>query len=299
MTMSTIRGLLAAAVATAGTFAVSYPTGKDRGSFSLGTRHKLVVNGKVFSCPEDVTISFGATSATVTYNGTTTLPQGASFTLQLDELGQCNPVTELDTGNPIYTPVVMALLNLGSPKVADADGILVSASVTSAVGTATVLTGALVAGGVAVMDATTGRNVVAAWTGTAILTVNGTDMYGNRITEVSASGTSLAGKKAFKTVTSFSFSANVTGCTIGSGDVLGLPAYVPNAAMILKESEDGALATGGTIVAGLAITTKPTSTNADVRGTYDPNSACDGSKAFNLLVALPDPSFIGATQYAA
>ena len=303
MTMSTIRAILAAAVATGGTFAVSYPTGKDRGSFSLGTRHKLSALGKVFSCPEDITISFGATTATITYNGGTTIPAGSQVTVQLDEIGQTNPLLHPSSAQQIATPVTLALLNLGSPGTADADGYCVAQAVAGAA--ALTLNGALVSGGVAVGDALTGRNVVAvsanAGDTTQTITVTGTDMFGVAVKEViTLNGTTtVAGKKAFKRITSIAASAALAGnITVGTGDVLGLPAHVPNAAMVLKESVDGAAATAGTIVAGLAITTKPTSTNADVRGTYDPNAACDGSKAFNLLVALPDPTFLGATQYS-
>lgn len=299
MTQVVVSGILAAAVATGGTFTVGYPTGYDRGSFSLGVKHRLVAIGKVFSAPENMTLSFGAASVTVTYNGTTTLPLGTAYKFQFDQIGSFgNQLVDTTSGVPILTPAQLAIFDLGSPGTADADGYFASADVTAAASAATALTGALVASGVGIADARTGRNVVAAWTGTAVLTVTGKDMYGNTVVESSASGTSLAGKKAFKKLTSFSLSADVTALTIGTGDVLGLPAYTPNAAMILKESEDGAAATAGTTVAGLTLATKPTATNADVRGTYDPNSACNGSKAFNLLVAVPDPTFLGATQYA-
>ena len=298
MTIATVKGILAAAVATAGTFAVGYPTGKDRGAFSLGTSHRLSALGKVFSFPEDITISFGATTATITYNGATTLPAGTPFTVQFDEIGAANAVFEPISAQQIYAPATLALLNLGSPGVAAANNILLSASVTAVTPAATVLTGALVSGGVAVIDARTGRNVVAAWTGTSVLTVRGTDMYGKAMTESSASGTSFAGKKAFKTVTSIQFSADVTACTVGTGTVLGIPAYLPNAALILKESMDGAAATAGTTVVGIA-NTKSTATTGDVRGTYVPNSAPDGSRAFLLTVSLADPSYLGAAQFTA
>jgi len=138
---------------------------------------------------------------------------------------------------------------------------------------------------------------VAAWTGTAVLTVTGTDEFGNTVVESSASGTSMAGKKAFKTVTSVVPSANITSATVGTGDVLGLPAFLPGAGRVLAELEDGAAATAGTLVAGVR-TTPATATTGDVRGTYDPNSAADGSKAFELVVALDDPSDKGVAQYA-
>ncbi len=293
MTITTVRGVLAAAVAAGGTFTVGYPTGKDRGSFQAGVFHKLSAIGKVFSAPEDMTLSFGATTVTVTYNGATTLPIGTPFTFQFDDTGTTNPVVEPVSGQTIYAPARLGILNLGSPSAGAANAILLSAAITAAAGVA-VFTGAL--GGT--LDARTGRNVVAAWTGTAVMTVTGKDMYGKTVVESSASGTSFTGKKAFKTITSIAVSADVTAATVGTGNVLGLPVYTPNAAFVLKECENNAAATAGTIVAGLTLATKPTATTADVRGTYVPNSTPDGSKSFTLLVALQDETFLGATQFA-
>lgn len=293
MSRETVTGYLSASVATGGTFTVGYPTGATRGRYSLGTKHKLSVIGKVFKAPEDMTLSFGASSVTVTYNGATTLPSGARFTFEFDRQGEQNPVEY--NGKTQYTPAELVVLNLGSPGAADADGYVTTGAITAAEGAT--LNGALVASGVGVANAETGRNVVAAWTGTAVMTVTGTDMYGNTIVESSGSGTSMTGKKAFKTVTAVSVSADVTGATVGTGDVIGLPSFLPSAGYILKELEDGAAATSGTTVAGLSVNTKSTATTADVRGTYDPNSACDGSKAFSLVCALPDPTFRGNDQY--
>lgn len=297
MTIKTVTGILAAAVATGGTFTVGYPTGDDRGSFSLGVYHKLSVLGKVFTAPENMTLSFGATSVTVTYNGTTTLPAGSRFTFQFDEIGStASPTVESVSGAVIYTHSRLALLNLGSPGAPSANAYCLSQSVAIAPAVA-LLNGALCVSSIGYADARTGRNVVAAWTTTAVITVTGKDMYGRTMVEQSASGTSFTGKKAFKTITSVTFSAAVTGATVGTASVLGLPVYVPNTSMVLKESADGAAATAGTLVAGLTLATKPTATTADNRGTYAPNSAPNGSIAFNLLVALPDPEFLGATQF--
>jgi hypothetical protein len=158
------------------------------------------------------------------------------------------------------------------------------------------INGALASGGVATFDVP--RNVVAAWTNTATITVTGTDEYGNTVVETSASGTSMAGKKAFKTITSVVPSANITGATVGTGDVLGLPVFLPGAGHVLSELQDGDVATAGTVVAGLSVNTESTATTADVRGTYDPNSACNGALRFELLVALPDPTHLGNAQFA-
>ena len=130
----------------------------------------------------------------------------------------------------------------------------------------------------------------------AVLTVTGTDEYGNTVVESSASGTSLAGKKAFKTITNISSNANITALTVGTGDVLGLPMYLPDTARVLIELEDDAAPAAGTTVAGSAA--EPTATTGDIRGTYDPNSACDGAARFSLVVALNEPEFKGGSQFA-
>jgi hypothetical protein len=286
---------LASAVATGGTFTVGYPTGTSRGSFLKGKYHKILAQGALFTCPTDFTISFGASSATITYNGTTTLAAGAAVAVQLDIGGadlEGGAYENLAVGHVQQGQVVF--VTLGSPATASSTAVCASQAITAAAGAT--INGASASGGIATFDVP--RNVVAAWTGTAVVTVTGKDVYGNTIKESSASGTSLTGKKAFKSVTAVSTSADITGATVGNGDVLGLPVHLPNTAQILKELEDNAVATAGTAVAGLAVTTKSTATTADVRGTYDPNSACDGSKSFTLVLALEDPEFTGNPQYA-
>jgi len=140
------------------------------------------------------------------------------------------------------------------------------------------------------------RNVVAAWTNTAVLTVTGTDEYGNVMRESSASGTSMTGAKAFKTITSVTTSANITGLTVGSGVRLGLPMYLPNVPNVIVQLQDGAAATAGTVVAGDSAVA--TATTGDVRGTYSPNSAPNGSLRFELDVIVRSPEYRGNAQFA-
>jgi hypothetical protein len=150
------------------------------------------------------------------------------------------------------------------------------------------------ADGVATFDVP--RNVVAGWTGTAVLTVTGTDAYGNVMVESSGSGTSMTGKKAFKTVTDVSTSANITGLTVGTSKVLGLPAFLASAASVLKEWQDGADATPGTLLAGDTAT--PTATTGDVRGTYAPNAAPNGAIEFEAVVLMQSTAYTGQAQFA-
>jgi hypothetical protein len=285
---------LGSAVANSGTFTVNYPTNKDAGAYRSGLDHKAATNayGILSTVDGTLAITFGTSNMTITNKSGGTLAAGTTLWIQLAQ------AEDADDENAAANIEQMAksnlyVINLGAPDVADADGVSASASVTS--GVAGVIGGALASGGVATFDVP--RNVVGAWTNTAIVTVTGTDQYGKVLKESSASGTTFAGKKAFKTVTHFSFNADVTGCTIGSGDVLGLPVFLAGAARVLGEMQDGAKATAGTTVAGVA-TVPATATTGDVRGTYDPNAAADGAKVFELICAIDDPSFKGVAQFA-
>lgn len=300
MAFSTITQVLASAVATGGTFTVGYPTGTLKGDFQRGVAHKMAIfanwGGDIISSPTTFTVSLGNTSATITYNGATTLPAGSTVIVQLDKGGPNSYREGIEAqGFPQRTrPVETFLIDLGTPITADADGIFASASITSA-SPITTMTGALAVSGAVSLDVP--RNVVAAWTNTAVMTVTGYDEFGVLMVESSASGTSMTGVKAFKRVTQIAVSANVTSCTVGTGDVLGLPVRLPNAVHIIKEIQDFAAATTGTTVAALAMGTKSTATTADVRGTYDPNAAADGAKSFALIVSVPEGRDRGNPQY--
>lgn len=302
MSRKTVTGILAADVATGGTFTVGYPSGYDRGSFSTGFRHKLSAIGRVFNAPEDMTLNFGAANATVTYNGATTLVAGTKFTFEFDIPGEVNPTVEAVSGANIYTAAKLAVLHLGSPSASGATNIAAAQAIAGAVALA--LNGTLVVNGVGVIDARTGRNVVAvssnAGDTTQSITVTGTDMYGVAMHEtIALNGTvTVAGKKAFKKITGIVASAALAGnISVGTGNVLGLPSYLLSAGYVLKELQDGAAAVAGTFVAGLAMSTKPAATTADVRGTYTPNAAPDGSKAYSIIASLNNPAFLGATQF--
>lgn len=415
---------LGSAVATSGTITLSYPANTSAGSFAA-YGHKLWVDKlqKLLSSPSDFTVSFGASDITITYLGSTTIPADARVNAQLNIEGSDNGEIETDLEESEVKHSALGNLinvNLGSPDTADANGIVKSQDLTSA-GVFSVNTTAAAAIAAAALAGTLDvpRNIVAAWTGTAVLTITGTDEYGNTIVESSASGTSLTGKKAFKTVTGISSSANITSLTVGTGDVLGLPFFVGDASKVLQELKDGALlarkpgkvyimdrmleaavdagtahnivcpvagnisklttvcqsavTTGGAItvevnttaVDGLSLTiadaaaegevdsdtptvgdattavavgdrieiipaaafnasadiffileidvtpagqldgtfvagvsSAATATTGDVRGTYDPAQACDGSDAYNLLIASEEPKYLGVAQYA-
>lgn len=293
-----VEHVLTAAVATSGTFTVGYPSGTVAASFA-GFGHKMFIDGLQVHgvSPTLFTLAFGASNITVTYKGATTLPIGCRVNLQLNQHGadknnQFDPLDPTQIHNCALAPVVR--IDLGAPIAADPNGLV--EGYTGDAGAIT-MDGALVSNGVAVLDVP--RNIVVDSGGadTAVITITGTDVYGVAMTEsITLNGTTaVAGKKAFKTVTGISAGAAVAnGAFIGTGDVLGLPVFLPNLANVIKESEDGAAPTAGTVVAG--VSSVATATTGDVRGTYDPNSACNGSKAFVLYAALPDPTYKGVAQ---
>lgn len=207
---------------------------------------------------------------------------------------QYNRANNAKAGVPL-TPLYVQ--DFGAPATADADGAVASQDLTAAgVFSGAGIAGALAAGGVATFDVP--RNVVAAWTGAAVITITGTDKYGETIKESSASGTSLAGKKAFKTVTGVAVSANVTALTVGSGDVLGLDYRVDTNGLVFARAANAIDA--GTFVP--AVTTDPaTATTGDVRGTFDPAVALNGSNKVLVGYKIADPSTkvgaFGVAQY--
>lgn len=170
-----------------------------------------------------------------------------------------------------------------APVLGVANAIFTTAAI--ALNTPTAPTGALASAGVATLDVP--RNVVAAWTGTAVMTVTGTDFWGYAQTEASASGTSMTGKKAFATITSISVSANVTGATVGTGAVLGLPFLAISGDLISTFYND--VPDTGTFVAGDP-TAVATSTTGDVRGTYTASAALNGAKFLAITYKPKDPS---------
>jgi len=287
MSFKIITGTLSADVATSGTFTVSYPTGTNAGHYAESVSHQFVVNQNIYSYPAGFSLTFGSSNITVTNNGTGTWSSGSSYTLQTELIG-VTQYTDVDSGfQPANTtrPIVLETV-LGTPAAASSTYLAASQSVAAA--------------GAATLSATSldvPRNVVAAWTTSAKITVKGTDVYGVALSESMASaGTSFTGKKAFKTITSITSDTSITGFTAGTGSVLGLPFYLPAAGSVLGEIVSNSKAgTAGTFVAGVSGSVA-TSTTGDVRGTYAPNGGVSGTDSYIIIAACPDAGFKGVAQ---
>lgn len=123
------------------------------------------------------------------------------------------------------------------------------------------------------------------------VTISGFDVYGQPMSEVIATGavasTTVNGKKAFFQIRSITISGSpVVTVAVGTTDILGIPVRMTNVAYVSSVRWDSTLAEdAGTFVA--AVTTAATTTSGDVRGTYDPSSACDGTKRLVMGILLP------------
>lgn len=292
MSRKTIRTILGSAVATSGTFTVAYPTGFTAGNFKNGKRQKMNALGASFEAPKGFTVVFGAVSATITYLGTTTLPAGTEVYVEFDTVGENFPSDHDGVGAALRTfPSEVLTVDLGSPSASSAAFFRAAAAIGGA--------GALVLLQTA-LDVPRALTFTSAGNDTGItFTITGKDEYGATVVETvtGANAGVAAGKKAFSKVTGITASGASAGTvSVGYGNVLGLPIFLYNTTFILREIENNALATSGTVVAG--VTSTATATTGDVRGTYTPNGAPDGTKALQLLVVTPDPGYRGAPQFA-
>lgn len=240
----TVTFTLEADVANSGTFTVAYPAGFDDGDFENSGRHYITINGAKLEHPKNIGLSFGDTSVTVTNRTGASLIAGTGYMTFYFQGVDTQVEAEVKTGTTGVTAIKKVggrkmtplYVDFGSPLTADSDGISASQSVAAAA--TFLLNGALlstITTGEMVLDARYGRNVVAAWTGTAVLTIVGEDYLGQPMTETSASGTSHTGTKAFKKITSITSSAAITSATVGTGQVLGLPVKLPSSAFVAQE----------------------------------------------------------------
>lgn len=323
-----VEHILSSALAASGSVSsIGYPAGTTKGSFLFGTAHKIRAGNTSLSAPGDFTIALSDTTFAITLGSSeSTIPSGTKLLIQLDAGGdqdterfasfRGSDVDRVELGEVIF-------LDLGNPLTADTDN-MIKAATSTELPNATTTTytpdtdGTSPCDGVGPVVTVNGvkywkqdvpRNITAAAThGSSVvamtIVVTGLDEYGEDVVEslsIAATGTSQSapGVKAIKYIRSIAITSagNATTNTlnVGFGDVLGLPVGLPKSGQVLKELQDGAAPTAGTVVA--AVQSLATATTGDVRGTYDPNAACDGSKSFGLIVALKDPTWKGVAQY--
>ena len=122
------------------------------------------------------------------------------------------------------------------------------------------------------------------------ITVSGYDYYGQPMTEaitVGTQGVAKSGKKAFYQITSASINGSATAVTIGTTDIFGLPVRCFDAGYVVKVGWNNTLAQDAGTFTPADMTNPASSTTGDVRGTYQPSSASDGTKRLVMTIALP------------
>lgn len=292
-TLDLVTTTLGAAVGSGATFTMPYPAGRSADDYLGSSGHTIISNGmrNLNSASNEFSVSFGAANISVTLTAAVAFPIGSVLYVYLDR-GEDPLDADLASADRMSKMTTVRLL-LGSPLTASANAAVLTQACTLLTGLATGINGALATAGVAVFSVP--RNVVAAWTGTAILTIEGTDEFGNVMRESSASGTSFVGKKAFKTIKKVTTSADITALTVGNGVVLGLPVFLADVPDVIREAQDGAVAAAGTIVAG--DNTAATATTGDVRGTYSPSVAPNGARVYELTAMVRARSYRGRAQF--
>lgn len=122
------------------------------------------------------------------------------------------------------------------------------------------------------------------------ITISGYDYYGQPMTEaitVATAGTAKSGKKAFYQIASATINGTATAVTIGTTDIFGLPVRCFDAGYVVKVGWNNTLAQDAGTFAVADMTNPATSTTGDVRGTYQPSTASDGTKRLVMTIALP------------
>lgn len=293
-----VTATIGSTVGLGGTFTISYPAGRTAEDYLGAKGHEIhsQAYASIFAKNGDFTLDFGASNITVTLTTNAYFIAGSKVFVNIDRGEKNIALGEVVTlASDAKMSILQAVkITLGAPATASANAVCLSQALLTATLTGAIINGALLSGTKAVIPSP--RNVVAAWTGTAVITVTGTDEYGAVMSESSASGTTMTGKKAFKEITKITTSADVTALTVGTGVVLGLPMFLPDTVDVVKEILDGAAATAGTIAVG--DNAVATATTGDVRGTYSPNSAPNGARVYELTAVLRDPSHKGRAQFA-
>lgn len=308
MAFDIVTTVLASSLAASGTVTLGYPTGRTKGNYSgaigqgVSGGHQASVNRtNTYFAPNDFTLTFNASNVTFTWGaGKPTLPAGTTLIVQMERRGQNDRRPGEAVGVNNLTQMSVQFIDLGSP-VAGATTAVTTAQLKGAAGNLTI-DGTLASGGVATFDVPRNVTLTVATTNQSGInfTITGTDEYGVAMTEKIAgpNNNTVQGAKAFKTVTSVACDAAIAanGVSVGTGNKLGLPVFLPASGLplVVKELEDLAVATAGTIVGG--VTSKASNTTGDVRGTYLPNSTPDGSKGFALVALLADPKARGVPQ---
>lgn len=143
-----------------------------------------------------------------------------------------------------------------------------------------------------VLDTPRAVTITATGANTAQYRVEGFDQYGQFMTaDLAAPSTStVATTKAFRSVTRVvnrNATAGTNNLTVGFNDVLGLPVRVTDRGYVISAKWDNTLADNAGTLTPADVTNPATAATGDVRGTYVPTSAANGTRRLVMAIALP------------
>lgn len=313
MSYQLTTGNLAANVAAGGTVAIGLPTNVDVGRVQGALGHVLEMNNATLQSPKDFSVTLAGSTATVTNKTAGTWLAGSPFTLQLNQPGDAafigygvnstvqNPLQQMR--QPLVAVAAIdtrfALINLGSPVAKSATAILnagvsFQTSVNNPITTPVVVPGGAAGRALQMVSSNVGDT-------TQTVTIVGTDYLGVTMTQALVlNGTTIVnGTKAFSTVTSIKTSALILGTlSVGTLDVLGLPVPLNMLGMVIQDLTNGAKSgTQGTFIAADNTSGGSTGATGDVRGTFLPNVATNGTNYYHILMAAPDFYYPGESQF--
>ena len=257
------------------------------GTSTVSTVRSDGTTATVLDVPRAVTVTNGSYTAP-TYGAASNIATAASGA---GGSAGAFVLTSGTTGITVGQTVTVTGTNSGTSGLAAGTYII---SATNGTTTFTLVTTA----GAAITTTAAGSNTGLTFTGTLTartVTVSGYDYYGQAMTSTITTSTASAGTatstKAFYQVTGISINAASGGSiTVGTSDVLGFPVRVLDAGYLVSIGWNNTVArdTGGSSAFVAAVTATATSGTGDVRGTYKPSSASDGTKRLVVAIALPN-----------
>jgi hypothetical protein len=272
---------------------IPYPSGKTEGYFFAGYNHTMSIDGAFFRCPRDFIISTSTDYLVLTWRGDTPIPSGTLLNIQMDAPGG-DFYLDQRTGVTVQNMVMCGtyLVNLGSPNASEPEWFVSSAEISASQSLKLINQ---------IPDCP--RNIMinsSKDNSHCTFTIEGEDVYARGMLEKiqGPSSETTHGNKAFHKIHKITSSHPCNGkISIGTGNRIGLPMYLPSPGFLMREMISGITHTTGTILCGEKL--PPSAITGDCRGTYTPyeETMLNGKNSFYLMFALPNPGNIGMPDY--
>lgn len=273
---------------------LGYPEGVNQGSFFGVIDHTLSIESRFFRSPRDFLIIPAPENIILHWTANIKVPKGLILNIQLKEQGGdffTDKATGVTVKGMVNAPTFF--LNLGSVKNRDQNHYFEESQIADSGKLALIKERADVPRNVTIHsnDDETGL----------IFTIHGEDCYLKPMTEeIKGPTTGISnGKKAFTKIHKITASGPSKGSvSIGIGNRLGLPVFVPAPGNVMREMVNGMSVTGGMLVPGEL--NVPNASTGDRRGTYTPppSVSLNGKDTIQLFLILPNPGNIGTPDYA-